>query len=131
MISGIGCDVVELRRVADVYEKHGERFVHRILTTEELPLFNKRKALGEERLYAFLASRWAVKEAISKALGTGITAEVSFHAMEILHNASGAPMVLFKGELKDRLQEEGIFVHISITDERNVVAAFAVAEKRF
>ena len=131
MISGIGCDVVELRRVADVYEKHGERFVHRILTTEELPLFNKRKALGEERLYAFLASRWAVKEAISKALGTGITAEVSFHAMEILHNASGAPMVLFKGELKDRLQEEGIFVHISITDERNVVVAFAVAEKRF
>ena len=61
MISGIGCDVVELKRVADVYEKHGERFVLRILTTEELPLFNKRKALGEERLHAFLASRWAVK----------------------------------------------------------------------
>ncbi len=131
MISGIGCDVVELKRVADVYEKHGERFVHRILTDEELPLFEKRKSLGSERMNAFLASRWAVKEAISKALGTGITAEVSFHAMEILHTASGAPMVLFKGNLKDRLQEEGIFVHVSITDEKSVVAAFAVAEKRF
>lgn len=130
MISGIGCDVVELKRVADVYARHGDRFVHRILTEEELPIFEKRKSLGNERMFAFLASRWAVKEAISKALGTGITAEVSFHAMEILHNSSGAPIAVFKGELKNRLQEEGILVHISITDEKSVVAAFAVAEKR-
>lgn len=130
MIYGIGCDVVELQRVADVYERHDARFVHRILTTDELPIFEKRKLLGKERMFAFLASRWAVKEAISKALGTGITAEVSFHSMEILHNASGAPIAIFKGDLKNRLQEEGIFVHISITDEKSVVAAFAVAEKR-
>ncbi len=129
MIAGIGCDVVELARVSQVYEKHGEKFVARILTKREMPLFKKRVALGKGE--AFLASRWAAKEAISKALGTGIAGDVSFQAMEILHTAAGAPTVVFNGDLKARLESQGIYVHVSITDEKNVVAAFAVAENRF
>lgn len=131
MIRGIGCDVVEVARVAEVMATHGERFARKLLTEGEWPLYEKRKALSQERAMAFIASRWAVKEAVSKALGTGISGDVSFHAMQIMHNDKGAPQTVFLSPLRDRLAQEGIFVHISITDEKSVVAAFAVAEQRF
>lgn len=130
MIRGIGCDVVEVKRVADVLAKHGERFVDRLLTPNEKPLYEKRKSLSREHALAFIASRWAVKEAVSKALGTGIADDVTFHSMEVMHNAKGAPLMIFNDPLKERLMQQGLFVHVSITDEKNVVAAFAVAEQR-
>ena len=65
MIRGIGCDVVEVSRVADVLSKHGERFVERLLTENERPLYRKRKALSDSHALAFVASRWAGKEAVS------------------------------------------------------------------
>ena len=130
MIRGIGCDVVEVKRVADVLAKHGERFVDRLLTPNEKPLYEKRKLLSREHALAFIASRWAVKEAVSKALGTGIADDVTFHSMEVMHNAKGAPLMIFNEPLKERLMQQGLFVHVSITDEKNVVAAFAVAEQR-
>ena len=67
-----------------------------------------------------MASRWAAKEAVSKALGTGIAEDVTFHSMEVMHNAKGAPMMLFRNALGERLINEGIFVHISITDEKTI-----------
>ena len=130
MIRGIGCDVVEVKRVADVLAKHGERFVDRLLTPNEKPLYEKRKSLSREHALAFIASRWAVKEAVSKALGTGIADDVTFHSMDVMHNAKGAPLMIFNDPLKERLMQQGLFVHVSITDEKNVVAAFAVAEQR-
>ena len=68
-------------------------------------------------------------EAISKALGTGISGDVTFHSMRITHRETGAPVVEFADPLKTRLETEGVTVHVSITDEKSVVAAFAVAEK--
>ena len=130
MITGIGCDVVELKRVEEVLLKHGERFVERILTPNEMPLYHKRLSLSKGHVIAFVASRWAAKEAVSKALGTGIAEDVTFHSMEVMHNTKGAPQMLFRNALRERLMKEGIFVHISITDEKTMVAAFAVAEQR-
>lgn len=130
MITGIGCDVVELKRVEEVLLKHGERFVERILTPNEMPLYHKRLSLSKGHAIAFVASRWAAKEAVSKALGTGIAEDVTFHSMEVMHNTKGAPQMLFRNALRERLMKEGIFVHISITDEKTMVAAFAVAEQR-
>lgn len=130
MITGIGCDVVELKRVEEVLLKHGERFVERILTPNEMPLYHKRLSLSKSHALAFVASRWAAKEAVSKALGTGIAEDVTFHSMEVMHNTKGAPLMLFCNALRERLMKEGIFVHISITDEKTMVAVFAVAEQR-
>ena len=130
MIRGIGCDVVEVARVKEVIHRHGEKFAERILTENERPLYEKRKALSADHAMAFIASRWAAKEAVSKALGTGISGDVTFQSMEVMHNGEGAPLMLFKDPLKERLMQEGIFVHVSITDEKNVVAAFAVAEQK-
>lgn len=130
MIVGIGCDVVEQKRVTEALEKYGKRFVERLLTESEIKIYEKRLSLSKERGLSFLASRWAVKEAISKALGTGISGDVTFHAMTIMHTQNGAPMAVFSASLKERLQSQGIFVHITITDEKTVAAAFAVAEQR-
>ena len=69
MIRGIGCDVVEVKRVRDVLETHGERFIRKLLTENEWPLYQKRLSLSKDHALAFVASRWAVKEAVSKALG--------------------------------------------------------------
>lgn len=129
MIYGVGCDVVELSRVADVMAERGDRFAKRILSEAEWATYEKRRTLSDGRGLAFVATRWAAKEAISKALGTGISGDVTFQSMIITHLESGAPTVSFADPLKHRLGEEGIRVHVSITDEKNVVAAFAVAEK--
>ena len=105
MIAGIGCDVVELKRVEEVLLKHGDRFVERILTPNEMPLYRKRLSLGQNHALAFVASRWAAKEAVSKALGTGIAEDVTFHSMEVMHNAKGAPLKLFRNALGQRQKE--------------------------
>ena len=129
MIYGVGCDVVELSRVAEVMAERGDRFAKRILSDVEWATYEKRRALSDARGLAFVASRWAAKEAISKALGTGISGDVTFHSMRITHRETGAPVVAFADPLKTRLEMEGVSVHVSITDEKSVVAAFAVAEK--
>ena len=129
MIYGVGCDVVELERVARVMQEREAQFVARILTEQERQTYSARNALSRARGLAFVASRWAAKEAISKALGTGIRGDVSFQAIEIGHMVSGAPVVSFHSPLKERLAEQGIVMHVSLTDEKSVVAAFAVAEK--
>lgn len=130
MIYGVGCDVVQLDRVAEVLAERGDRFAKRILAEPEWETYEKRRALSQARGLAFVASRWAAKEAISKALGTGISGDVTFHSMMIVHRETGAPIVEFVEPLKKRLEKEKIHVHVSITDEKSVVAAFAVAEHR-
>ena len=130
MIAGIGSEVVELKLEEDVLIKHGERFVERILTPNDMPLYRKRLSLSQSHALAFVASRWAAKEAVSKALGTGIAEDVTFHSLEVMHNAKGAPMMLFCNAVRERLMKDGKFVHISITDEKTMLAAFAVAEQR-
>lgn len=129
MIYGVGCDVVELARVAEVVTERGDRFAKRILAEPEWATYEKRRALSDARGLAFIASRWAAKEAISKALGTGISGDVTFHSMMVTHRETGAPVVEFVEPLKSRLEQEKIRVHVSITDEKSVVAAFAVAER--
>ena len=129
MIYGVGCDVVELSRVAEVVAERGDRFAKRLLAESEWETYEKRRTLSDARGLAFVASRWTAKEAISKALGTGISGDVTFHSMRIAHRESGAPVVEFAEPLKSRLEAEGVTVHVSITDEKSVVAAFAVAEK--
>lgn len=128
MIYGVGCDVVELARVARVMMEREEQFIRRILTEEEIQTYRSRNRLSRDRGLAFVASRWAAKEAISKALGTGIRGDVSFQSIQIGHMVSGAPVVSFLSPLKERMAEQGIRMHVSLTDEKSVVAAFAVAE---
>jgi holo-[acyl-carrier protein] synthase len=126
MIFGIGTDVVQLARVADVYAKHGERFVRRLLLPQEEIAFRKYK-----RPVRFLAMRFAAKEAIVKALGTGFAHGMWIRDVGVAQNAWGRPEVIWSERgraLRDKLGAgEG---HVTLTDEAGLVVAVAVLMKR-
>lgn len=126
MIFGIGTDVVQLARIEAVYERHGERFVRRVLMAEEEEAFR-----AYRRPVRFLAMRFAAKEAIVKALGTGFAHGIWVRDVGICPNSWGRPEVIWSDrgrELRDRLGAgEG---HVTLTDEAGLVVAVAVLMRK-
>ncbi len=121
MIQGIGIDVVEKERLERLVERWGDRFLARIFSAEELRLCSQKG----DRIGAF-AARFAAKEAILKALGTGWTGEIRWQDMEILNSKNGAPQIRLSGKVAELVA--GRTLHISLSHERSVAAAFAVLE---
>ncbi|REB07766.1 holo-ACP synthase [Sporosarcina sp. BI001-red] len=117
MISGIGLDITELDRIAELDNK-SDKFRNRILTTEEQQYYQK---LSGHRRVEFLAGRFAAKEAYAKALGTGIGPTCSFLDIAILPNEKGAPFLYFKGKAVDGF--------VSITHTKKVAAAQVILQK--
>src|SRR5579863_4243112 len=92
MILGTGIDIIEVARIASSYEQFGDRFVNRLLLPAEIAY-----CLSHRQPAAFLAVRFAAKEAVSKAFGTGIGAELGWHDIEIRRKESGEPFVVLHG----------------------------------
>jgi len=126
MIVGVGTDIVDVERIQKVYQKQGDSFANRLLSSSELAEL-KQQSYPER----FLAKRWALKEAVSKALGTGIAQGVRFCDMTVAHKASGQPYLVLQGTTLDKSNELGI-THwaISLSDEKHHTVAFVVAEQR-
>jgi len=126
VIFGIGTDVVRLDRIEAAYARHGERFVQRLLMPEEELAFRDYK-----RPVRFLAMRFAAKEAIVKALGTGFAHGVWIRDVGIVPNAWGRPEVIWSErglKVRDDLGAgEG---HVTLTDEAGLVVAVAVLMRR-
>ena len=124
MILGIGIDIIEVARVQASYERFGDRFLNRILLPDEIAYCLTHKAPGP-----FLAARFAAKEAISKAFGTGIGAQLGWHDIEIRRKESGEPYVVLldKGErlLKERNARA---VLVSLSHTATYAAATAILE---
>ena len=124
MIVGIGTDIVDVERIQGVYQRQGDAFAKRLLSQYEWTRFKDH--LFPER---FLAKRWALKEAISKALGTGMAQGVSFQDMTIKHHESGQPYLSLTGGALLKSDALGICNwSISVSDEKTHAVAFAVAE---
>ncbi|MEX0731342.1 MAG: holo-ACP synthase [Aquisalimonadaceae bacterium] len=124
-IAGIGTDLVEIERVERILIRFPERFARRVLVDQE---YDRWRARGGRP--AWLAKRYAAKEALAKALGTGIGAEVSFHDLVMSTDDHGAPRARLEGGAKalaDRIGIRG--VHVSLTDESGQALAFVVLEK--
>lgn len=128
MIFGIGVDLIEIPRIEAAYARFGERFAQRILGERELERYHGRRARSDARGIAFLATRFAAKEAISKALGLGMRSPMSWRAVEIINEASGRPRVVAHGDLLAFMQRRSLRLHVSVTDERSMATAFAIAE---
>lgn len=125
MTIAIGTDIIEIERLQSVLERQGDKFVKRILTLGEQQEY-KRLTTDENQLH-FLAKRWCAKEAIAKALGTGIAKGVGWQVMEIQHNEAGAPIVELRNEAAEQLKQlGGSRVLISISDERHYATATCV-----
>jgi holo-[acyl-carrier protein] synthase len=128
MIFGIGTDLIEIERIGAAYARFGERFARRVLGDREFERYQARRARSETRGLAFLATRFAAKEAVSKALGLGMRTPMSWRAVEILNDASGRPIVLVQGDLRRFVERNRLRLHVSVTDERSMAMAYAVAE---
>ena len=125
MIYGIGVDVVEIRRIETLFQRFGERFSRRILSGHEWSEFDQ-----DANSARYLAKRFAAKEALSKALGTGFRHPVGFSAISVVKDKLGKPDFLFHGELLAYLAECGVTSHhLSISDEESIACAFVVLEK--
>jgi len=124
VIIGIDTDLVEIPRIEQALARHGERFARKILVPHELERFS-----AHRKPAAYLAKRFAAKEAFSKAMGTGIHFPVNWQNVSVANLPSGKPCLRFSVALADLLATRRISeVHISLTDERAVAAAFVILE---
>ena len=124
MILGVGIDIIEVARVQASHERFGERFLNRILLPDEIAYCLTHKAPGP-----FLAARFAAKEAISKAFGTGIGAQLGWHDLEIKRKESGEPFVVLHDKGKQLLNErKARAVLVSLSHTANYAAAVAILE---
>jgi holo-[acyl-carrier protein] synthase len=126
MILGIGSDITDVRRIAKVIERHGDRFIDRIFTATERARADKRR----NRIETY-AKRFAAKEACAKALGTGIRAGVWWRDMGVINLASGRPTMELSGGAKRRLQAitpagHEARIDLTITDEGPMAHAFVI-----
>ena len=122
MIIAIGTDIVEIARIAELLERQPQRFVERILCPSELEQYT-----SHSNPVAFVAKRFAAKEAIAKALGTGIGHGVSFQDMQISNDDKGAPLVQLSGGAAEVMHSRGgQRVLISLADERDYAIAYAM-----
>jgi holo-[acyl-carrier protein] synthase len=124
MIIGIGIDIIEVARISASYERFGERFLNRILLPNEIAYCLSHKVPGP-----FLAARFAAKEAISKAFGTGIGAQLSWQDMEVCKKESGEPYVIMHGGGQGLLHARSAqAVLISLSHTQAHAAAVAILE---
>lgn len=126
MIFGIGTDIVQLARFEKIYARHGAHFVERLLMPEEQAAF-----VDVSRPARFLAMRFAAKEAIVKAMGTGFAQGMWIRDVGILQNELGKPDIIWSERGQERCRALGIGEgHITLTDEAGMIVAMAVLMRR-
>ncbi len=121
-ILGTGIDIVETKRIEDSIKRFGDRFLNRIFTADEIAYAQKMKAP-----HLHLAARFAAKEAISKAFGTGIGHEMGWRDLEIVRQPGGAPRVQLHGAAEAYAKARGVQeIHVSLSHTAEYGAANAV-----
>lgn len=125
MIFGIGTDIVEIKRIEEITSL--EKFAGRILSENEQHIF---ASMRDSKKIRYISKQFAGKEAISKALGTGINRDVSFNNIEILRDDDGMPFFNPINQLDNLIADLGITkTHVSLADENHYAIAIAVLEK--
>ena len=122
-VIGIGTDIVECLRIAQMIERHAEHFIARVYTPHEMEYCSERKAATQH-----YAGRWAAKEAVLKALGTGWVRGISWRDVEIRNEDGGQPHILLTGGASEVAAKRGVDrVMISISHCRSHATAYAIA----
>ena len=122
-VIGIGTEITECLRIARMIERHGELFIDRVYTTEEIRYCQNRKQTTQH-----FTGRWAAKEAILKALGTGWRKGISWRDIEIRNEPGGRPVVAVRGGVKDAVEQLGVVeIQVSISHCRTHATATAIA----
>lgn len=125
MIFGTGLDIIEIKRIKNSLEKYSTRFENKVFTDNEIDYCQSQADPGKH-----FAARFAVKEAVSKSLGTGINHEVGFKDIEVVNEDSGKPIVKMGGRGKLLFEKLNLkTIHISISHDRHYAIAHAIAEQ--
>lgn len=124
MIFGIGTDIVAFDRIESMHLRYGERFARRVLSGVELPEY-----VNHTQPARLLMKRFAAKEALAKAVGSGLRQPFSMAQITVVHDNLGKPGFEFGAELQDHLLKLGVVRHhLSISDERDTAVAFVILE---
>ena len=125
MVLGLGTDLIEIVRIEESLERHGERFLHKIFTQSEIAYCLQKKRSSAESF----AARFAAKEAGAKALGTGISRGVSWKELEVRREIGERPTLHLSGRAAERAAQMGVrTLSLSLTHSRDVAMAVVVAE---
>ena len=115
-IFGIGNDIVNIRRIKNSIKANNKKFINRIFTKKEITYCNSKKFF-----YNYFAKRFAAKEALSKALGTGIIKGIDFKDIEVQNNSKGKPFIILKGNtkryLKKKIKNKKYKIHLTLSDD--------------
>ena len=124
MIVGIGVDIVAIHRMEKTLERHDNKLPEKLLTAEEFSEFSQHSQPA-----MFLAKRFAVKEAVAKAFGTGFRNGLQHHHIGLTHTELGCPQLIFYETAKDWIEKQGITnTHVSLSDEKDTVIAYVILE---
>jgi len=129
-IGGIGMDLLRIDRIERALARHGDRFAEKILGPEELLKFHARRARDPVRGVRFLATRFAAKEAFSKAVGLGMRMPMTWRRVQTLNAPGGRPVLVIAPELLEWYVQRFGAAHVSITDESDMAAAYVVVERK-
>ena len=124
MIIGIGSDVVDIRRVERLLERYGARFAERILTP-----FERAQVTSSVDFASYVAGRFAAKEALAKAVGTGLRHPVTWQNMEVRPDAMGRPHLHVSDELRRAVGRASLRIHLSLTHDAGIALAMVVVEQ--
>ena len=123
MILGLGTDIVEISRIGQMIERHGDTFLNRVFTDQENEYCGTKK--NKEQHYA---GRWAAKEAVMKTLGTGFVKGIGWKEIEVVNLKSGKPTIVISGGVEQYAGEMGIKeILITISHSREFATATAIA----
>ncbi|MEX0794599.1 MAG: holo-ACP synthase [Pirellulaceae bacterium] len=122
-IIGIGTDIIECLRIAQMIERHGEMFINRVYTPHEIQYCGERKAATQH-----YAGRWAAKEAVLKAIGTGWIKGITWRDVEVANQFGGKPTIRLSGGALQSSRKRGIEeIQISISHCRSHAVAYSIA----
>ncbi len=124
MIAGLGIDLIEVGRIRKALDRWGERFIQRVFSAEE-KRYSLRKAFPEQSF----AARFAAKEAVLKALGTGLSGGIGWTDVEIVNNRIGKPEVRLGCKITQRIGERKVLISLSHTKEFAIAFAILVEDE--
>lgn len=128
-IFGIGTDICDIRRIRAAWERHGERFAMKILSEAEMHTFRARTARWPDRGVRFLATRFSVKEAFSKAIGLGMRMPMTWRLCEVGRQPSGQPTIVLHGVLHEWCTQRRLRAHVSLSDESDYATSYVIVEQ--
>lgn len=124
MVLGVGVDIIEIERVAEQVQRHGERFLHRVFAPEEVAYCE-----GKSYRAQHYAVRFAAKEATFKALGTGWQDGLSWQDVMLRKDACGKPVLALSGRARELAEQKGVaHAHVSVSHSRAYAAAVVILE---